>query len=96
MYILFYIILLDFRYREAGAEVINVLSQFSSCVERASIDEAYIDLTNIVDERIRAAKEKGRRCEVSREQLHSTYVVGYQESDVGESVFKIIYVDHLG
>lgn len=33
------------RYREAGAEVIEVLSNFCNCVERASIDEAYLDLT---------------------------------------------------
>ncbi|KAK8757480.1 hypothetical protein V5799_004897 [Amblyomma americanum] len=33
------------RYREAGAEVLSVLCQFSDVVERASIDEAYLDLT---------------------------------------------------
>ncbi|KAH6941229.1 hypothetical protein HPB50_015119 [Hyalomma asiaticum] len=33
------------RYREAGAEVLSVLCQFSEVVERASIDEAYLDLT---------------------------------------------------
>jgi len=44
------------RYREAGAEVIEVLLQFGGIVERASIDEAYIELTSMVDERISAAK----------------------------------------
>ncbi|XP_065309722.2 DNA polymerase eta-like isoform X2 [Dermacentor albipictus] len=33
------------RYREAGAEVLSVLCQFSEVVERASVDEAYLDLT---------------------------------------------------
>ncbi|KAH7971509.1 hypothetical protein HPB49_025287 [Dermacentor silvarum] len=33
------------RYRDAGAEVLSVLCQFSEVVERASIDEAYLDLT---------------------------------------------------
>lgn len=33
------------RYREAGAEVLSVLCQFSDVVERASVDEAYLDLT---------------------------------------------------
>lgn len=42
-----------FRYREAGAEVIQVLCEFSTCVERASIDEAYIDLSEAVEEKIK-------------------------------------------
>nr|XP_050023241.1 DNA polymerase eta-like [Dermacentor andersoni] len=33
------------RYRDAGAEVLSVLCQFSEVVERASVDEAYLDLT---------------------------------------------------
>lgn len=33
------------RYRDAGAEVLSVLCQFSDVVERASVDEAYLDLT---------------------------------------------------
>lgn len=41
------------NYRAASAEVIKVLSRFSSCIERASIDEAYIDITDAVSERIR-------------------------------------------
>ena len=35
-------------YREAGAEVIKVLSTFSESLERASIDEAYVDLSEAV------------------------------------------------
>ena len=35
-------------YREASAEVIHVLSTFSDSLERASIDEAYIDLTEAI------------------------------------------------
>ena len=35
-------------YRQAGAEVIKVLSTFSDSLERASIDEAYIDLGEAV------------------------------------------------
>lgn len=36
-------------FRDAGAEVIEVLAQFTDCLERASIDEAYLDLTNIIE-----------------------------------------------
>ena len=35
-------------YREAGAEVIAVLSRFCENCERASVDEAYLDLTESV------------------------------------------------
>ena len=35
-------------YREASEEVIKVLSTFSDSLERASIDEAYIDLTETI------------------------------------------------
>ena len=37
------------QFRDAGAEVIEVLAQFTDCLERASIDEAYLDLTNFID-----------------------------------------------
>ena len=33
------------RYRDAGAEVITVLARHCSMVERASVDEAYLDIT---------------------------------------------------
>lgn len=62
------------RYREAGAEVINVLSQFGGTVERASIDEAYIDLTDVVDKII----SQGRKCEyLSTDRLSNTHVAGW-------------------
>lgn len=36
------------RYRSASAEVIECISEFTNNVEKASIDEAYIDLTGIL------------------------------------------------
>ncbi|XP_068248234.1 DNA polymerase eta-like isoform X2 [Palaemon carinicauda] len=62
------------RYRDAGKEVINVLCDYSDCVERASIDEAYIDFTSAVLERI--GKQGGM---INPESLKSTWVVGYDE-----------------
>lgn len=74
-------ILVLFRYREAGAEVIEVLSQFSKCVERASIDEAYIDLTDEVNKRLTHITQ------VTPDQLPNTHISGYdvetQSSDEG-------------
>ncbi|KAK3092357.1 hypothetical protein FSP39_001859 [Pinctada imbricata] len=69
------------KFREAGAEVIAVLSKFSGQVERASIDEAYIDLTEEVKKRI--TKLSGDRVLV--QQLQNTFVVGHGDDKSGES-----------
>lgn len=41
------------RYRDAGKEVAAVLQTFTPLVERASVDEAYMDITRNVRERCR-------------------------------------------
>uniref|UniRef100_H2ZI33 UmuC domain-containing protein n=1 Tax=Ciona savignyi TaxID=51511 RepID=H2ZI33_CIOSA len=64
------------RYRDAGAEVIQVLLQFGGIVERASVDEAYIDLTRVVDARMR------ENCLVPElEKMENTYVVGHPQQE---------------
>jgi DNA polymerase eta len=40
------------KYRNAGKEVIQVLLQFGATVERASVDEAYLDLTALVQDKL--------------------------------------------
>ena len=42
------------KYRDAGKEVIEVLLQFGGIVERASIDEAYLDLSELVENELQA------------------------------------------
>ena len=63
------------RYRRAGREVIDVIRKHCNIVERASVDEAYLDITDIVDKKISDP--------VSTEdlitQLSNTFVVGYSE-----------------
>lgn len=59
-------------YREASVEVIEVMSRFA-VIERASIDEAYVDLTSSVQKRL-------KDLEVSRidpQLLKNTYVQGF-------------------
>ncbi|XP_048259861.1 DNA polymerase eta-like [Haliotis rufescens] len=63
------------KYREAGAEVIQVFSQFSQCVERASIDEAYVDLTQEVDVRMRLMEGS----KVVESQLEHTVITGWEK-----------------
>ncbi|XP_076463928.1 DNA polymerase eta-like [Babylonia areolata] len=64
------------KYREAGAEVIEVMSQFSSCVERASIDEAYLDLTKETEARLRLANSLSGKM-VTVDELPNTFVGGW-------------------
>ncbi|XP_015713149.1 DNA polymerase eta [Coturnix japonica] len=59
------------RYRDASAEVMEVLSRFAA-IERASIDEAYLDLTDSARERLRELR--GRPLEA--ELLPTTFVQG--------------------
>jgi nucleotidyltransferase/DNA polymerase involved in DNA repair len=40
-------------YREAGAEVVTVLSRFASACERSSIDEVYLDISSAAVEELR-------------------------------------------
>lgn len=37
------------QFREAGVEVMEVLAKFTENLERASIDEAYMDLTDEIN-----------------------------------------------
>ena len=62
------------KYRDAGREVIDVLVGFGAVVERASIDEAYIDITALVEERQRDIGTVGESL------LPNTFVVGHDSS----------------
>ena len=64
------------RFREAGAEVIKVLCQFGSCVERSSVDEAYVDLTELVDRRLAQMSDS-----MAAGLLPNTFVVGWEGED---------------
>lgn len=70
---------MHFRYRSAGEEVAQIFSVFSDCIQRSSIDEAYIDLTKAVENRIK----NGFTC-FNESNLKSTYIVGY--SDLNKNV----------
>ncbi|XP_007934393.1 DNA polymerase eta [Orycteropus afer afer] len=59
------------KYREASVEVMKVMSRFA-VIERASIDEAYIDLTSAVQERLQ--KLQGQP--ISADLLPTTYIEG--------------------
>lgn len=69
------------RYRSAGREVIEVLKKNCSIVERASVDEAYLDLTQMVDDKL--SKELFDSEDVLLN-LKNTFVVGHSESGIND------------
>ncbi|XP_076236904.1 DNA polymerase eta isoform X2 [Calliopsis andreniformis] len=64
------------RYRSAGREVINVMKEHCNVIERASVDEAYLDITDIVEKRI---AESFISPEQLVAQLSNTFVIGHSE-----------------
>ena len=40
------------RYRLFSQRILNIYTQYSALIERASVDEAYIDLTEAVERRL--------------------------------------------
>lgn len=42
------------KYRDAGQKVAEVITRFQGVLERASIDEAYMDISIMVNQRIKA------------------------------------------
>ena len=62
-------------YRDASVEVIEVMSRFA-VIERASIDEAYMDLTAAVQQRLKDMADK----QIEPHLLRATYIQGYPQS----------------
>lgn len=74
---LYYVLTIHFvlyRYRTASQKVFEVLSEFSSCVQRASIDEAYVDLTSVVNHHISTNHNI-----ITENDLSNTFVEGYSD-----------------
>ena len=67
------------KYRDAGKEVIEVLLQFGGIVERASIDEAYLDLSELVENELQALVSSESR--IKCDEVLNTYVVGYNTDE---------------
>ncbi|XP_066153827.1 uncharacterized protein DNApol-eta isoform X6 [Euwallacea fornicatus] len=69
------------KYRDAGKRVVEVLQTFSANLQRASVDEAYMDITAMVEQRIQAGLDI-----VSVDKLQNTYVVGSTIVDFVQNV----------
>ncbi|KAM6915833.1 DNA polymerase eta [Xenentodon cancila] len=64
-------------YRDASVEVIEVMSRFA-VIERASIDEAYMDLTAAVQQRLKTMTGE----EIDACLLKTTYIQGYPQIEL--------------
>ena len=64
------------RYREASSDVMRVLSRFCKCLERASIDEAFLDITEEVASRI---ERMGFTSEITVSLLPATHLASLPE-----------------
>ncbi|XP_055617214.1 DNA polymerase eta isoform X1 [Toxorhynchites rutilus septentrionalis] len=73
------------KYRDAGKEVAAVLQSFTPLLERASVDEAYLDITERVLVRLREMNEG--KFQLQPDKLANTFAVGY--NNVQEFVQKI-------
>uniref|UniRef100_A0A8C6RVX1 DNA polymerase eta n=1 Tax=Nannospalax galili TaxID=1026970 RepID=A0A8C6RVX1_NANGA len=71
------------KYREASVEVMEIMSHFA-VIERASIDEAYIDLTSAVQERLQ--KLQGQP--ISADLLPTTYIEGLPQGPTTEEAIQ--------
>ncbi|KAL1771963.1 DNA polymerase eta isoform X1 [Sigmodon hispidus] len=71
------------KYREASVEVMEIMSQFA-VIERASIDEAYIDLTSAVQDRLQKLQDHP----ISADLLPSTYIEGLPRGPVIEETIQ--------
>ena len=65
------------KYRKACTEVMQSLSHFSDCLERASVDEAFIDVTSVVEQRMKDMPFLSLKPEM----LENTRVVGWESLD---------------
>ncbi|XP_059215380.1 DNA polymerase eta [Centropristis striata] len=70
------------HYREASVEVIEVMSRFA-VIERASIDEAYMDLTASVQQRLKDMNDK----QIEAYLLRMTHIQGYPQSSPEQEAF---------
>ncbi|EDW19040.1 DNApol-eta [Drosophila mojavensis] len=73
------------KYRDAGKEVANVLQRFTQLLERASVDEAYLDITETVNQRVEQLQTGSFA--LKPEELVNCHAVGYD--NIGEYVNKI-------
>ncbi|CAD5122890.1 DgyrCDS11291 [Dimorphilus gyrociliatus] len=75
------------RYRDAGADVIKSITKLTPNVEKASVDEAYINLTSLVNERL---KNYGT---IDESLLENTFVEGLNNPEADKNLSESVPED---
>lgn len=83
-------IFIIFRYRASGREVINVIKEHCDIIERASVDEAYLDITDLVSKRMSTNLISSKHL---IKQLSNTFVVGYSKDGKNDEGKKRIIIN---
>lgn len=73
------------KYRAAGKLVADVFEKFTNNLERASIDEAYLDITDLVNSRLKELVLK--KYDLTARDLVNTFAVGYEK--LGGFVYEV-------
>lgn len=71
------------RYREVGAKVIKILSQYCQQVERASVDEAFLELSD----RVSGLSST----HLSATDLPNTVVAGWQVEEAKDTGLQLVF-----
>jgi DNA polymerase eta len=71
------------RYRDAGKMVADVLATFTPLLQRASVDEAYLDITELVEKKIQTNMN-----DLTTKNLNNTFIVGCDIKDFLDNVIK--------
>lgn len=71
-----------FRYRDAGKQVAKVLQSFTPLLERASVDEAYLDVTKNVISRLASGSK------ITTNEVKNTHTVGCDMVDFISNVYE--------
>lgn len=64
--------------------MITVLCKYSDSVERASVDEAYVDVTDQVQTRLAQMEDQGQV--LDPEQLRQTFIAGHDDAQEGVDI----------
>ncbi|XP_023949743.2 DNA polymerase eta [Bicyclus anynana] len=65
------------KYRDAGKDVAKILQKFTPLLERASIDEAYLDITSPVQKRLETLNIQA----LSSDMMPHTFALGYDSME---------------
>jgi DNA polymerase eta len=68
------------KYRDASFKIFDIITRHCPNTEKASIDEAYLDLTDLVDARLKQRQQEENLTLPDYKDLKDSFVVGTYEA----------------